>query len=182
MKRSPAHIVLAFAACLTVLLLGAAPVLAATAKDDRTPLDLSEGDAPARDAAAGSGGGGIVRMVVGLAVVIGVIYGLSWVLKQVKASKEGSATGAGLAPISSLPLGPGRSVHLVRVGTELVLLGSAEQGVTPIRTYAEHEARAAGLLDEESGEIIATTARPARPALPAPGNVMELLRQRTVRR
>jgi flagellar protein FliO/FliZ len=122
-------------------------------------------------------------MVVGLAVVIGVIYGLSWVLKQVRASKEGNATGAGLAPISSLPLGPGKSVHLVRVGRELVLLGAAEKGVVPIRTYHEDEARAAGLLDSSSegpslrGPKAEMTVSPARPA-----GVVEMLRKLTVRR
>ncbi len=148
MRTSPLLMLHALVACLTTLLL-AAP--AAHAVEDRTPLNLAE--EPARQAATGTGGGSIARMVVGLAVVIGVIYGLSWVLKQVRASKEGQATGAGLAPISSLPLGPNRSVHLVRVGRELVLLGAAEKGVVPIRTYHEDEARAAGLLaDETSSE------------------------------
>lgn len=177
MRTSPAYIAHALVACLTSLLLAAPAVLAAEG-EDRTPLNLTE--EPARQAAeTGGGGGGIARMIVGLAVVIGVIYGLSWVLKQVRASKEGQATGAGLAPISSLPLGPNRSVHLVRVGRELVLLGAAEKGVVPIRTYHEDEARAAGLLPDADAPAL-----PAGPAMPAAAarSVIEHLRNLTVRR
>ena len=182
MKSSPALIAHAVVACLTTLLL-AAPVALAASGEDRTPLNL-EPDAPARQAAEGGGGGGIARRVVGLAVVLGVIYGLSWVVKQVKASKEGQATGAGLEALSSLPLGPGRSVHLVRVGSDVVLLGAAEKGVTPIRTYGEDEAIAHGLIGGGGGgEVITGTLVAERPALPAgPVNVLDTLRRRTVRR
>jgi flagellar protein FliO/FliZ len=147
MRTSPAHILHASVAGLTTLLL-AAPVALAAPAEDRTPLDLTE--EPARQAVQTGGSGGYARAIVGLAVVIAVIYGLSWVLKQIRASKESSASGSGLAPISSLPLGPNRSVHLVRVGRELVLLGAGEKGVVPIRTYHEDEARAAGLLPDET--------------------------------
>ena len=50
----------------------------------------------------------------------------------------------GLETVATLPLGPNRSLHLVRAGDELVLVGVAEHGVTPIRTYSEDEARALG--------------------------------------
>ena len=77
-----------------------------------------------------------MRTIVGLASSLGVIYGLYWVLKQVKASREDErATGQGLAPLATLPLGANRSLHLVRAGREVVLSASASSGVTPIRTY-----------------------------------------------
>ncbi len=179
MRTSPLLILHALVACLTTLLLAATAAHGAEA-EDRTPLDLSE--EPARQAVESGGGGGYARMIVGLAVVIAVIYGLSWVLKQVKASKEGSATGAGLAPISSLPLGPNRSVHLVRVGRELVLLGAAEKGVVPIRTYHEDEARAAGLIADEDALALAPGSGAATAAAPRPATVVEALRKLTVRR
>ena len=175
MKVSPAHLAYAASAYLTTLAL-AAPAFGASA-EERTPLNLESAQEPAERAASG-GGGGIARMIVGLAVVLGVIYGLSWVLKQVKASREGTATGGGLASISSLPLGPNRSIHLVRAGNDLVLLGAAEKGVTPIRTYTEHEARAAGLLGDEDTPLLPSGA--ATQATPV--NVVEALRRRTVRR
>jgi flagellar protein FliO/FliZ len=184
MTTSPVPFRYAVSAFLTVLLLALpAAAAAATAEDDKTPLNLDTSSKPAEAAASSGGGGGIVRMIVGLAVVIGVIYGLSWVMKQVKASKEGQASGSGLAPISSLPLGPNRSVHLVKVGNDLVLLGAAEHGVTPIRSYGEAEARAAGLIgDDEDTDAIAGLQPPKPVAAKAAGNVLEALRQRTVRR
>lgn len=133
-----------------VALLPAAPAFAArsAAKGESTPVDLT-GASNSGAHVVGSGGGSIVRTIVGLAIVIGVIYGVAWVLRQVKASRQPRATGSGLAALASVPLGSGRSVHLVRAGSDLVLLGVAEQGVVPIRTYTEEEARDAGLVDED---------------------------------
>jgi flagellar protein FliO/FliZ len=129
-----------------------APV-AFAADGENTPLHLST-DAPAKASTShGPGGGSIVRTIVGLAVVIGVIYGLTWVLKQVKASKAQTATGGGLETLATLPLGTNRTLHLVRAGEEVVLLGSGEAGVTPIRTYSEAEARSLGLLEDELPDV-----------------------------
>jgi len=132
-----------------VVLLPAAPALAARTAArgaESTPVDLT---GASNSGAHIGGGGSIVRTIVGLAIVIGVIYGVAWVLRQVKASRQPRATGSGLAALASVPLGSGRSVHLVRAGSDLVLLGVAEQGVVPIRTYTEEEARDAGLVDED---------------------------------
>jgi flagellar protein FliO/FliZ len=130
----------AFLGCL------AAPALALAADGEQTPLQL---DGAGKDAAThvGASGGGLVRTIVGLAVVIGVIYGLTWVLKQVKSSKQESAGGTGLSSLATLPLGTNRSLHLVRAGDEIHLVGAGEHGVTPIRTYSETEARSLGLLE-----------------------------------
>jgi flagellar protein FliO/FliZ len=127
-----------------------APALAFAADGEQTPLNLGdEGKGQAAEH-VGTSGASIVRTIVGLAVVIGVIYGLTWVLKQVKASKQPSTEGGGLTTLATLPLGTNRSLHLVRAGGEIVLVGAGEHGVTPIRTYTEAEARSLGLLDEES--------------------------------
>jgi flagellar protein FliO/FliZ len=148
---------------------------ALAADGERTPLKLSDADsAPAQ--AAGSAGGGLVRTIVGLAVVIGVIYGLHWVLKQVKAAREESATGEGLQTLATLPLGTNRSIHLVRAGHEIVLVGAGEHGVTPIRTYSEAEARALGLLEDETAVVPTEKAKPARKT----GNFLDEIRRRTV--
>ena len=45
------------------------------------------------------------------------------------------------AVLASTPLAQSRSIHLVRVGDEIVLVGTGEQGVTPIRVYTAEEAR-----------------------------------------
>jgi flagellar protein FliO/FliZ len=140
----------ALAVAFLYVLLAPAYVLAA-GKDpygENTPLNLPS-DTPAHTADVGGGtSGGLARTFVGLAVVVAVIYGLTWVLRQMK--KSSSATershGFGLSTEASMPLGPNRSVHLIRAGRELVLVGSAEHGIVPIRTYTEDEARDLGLL------------------------------------
>jgi flagellar protein FliO/FliZ len=167
--RLPAAISSAGAAVLGCLLL--APT-AFAADGESTPLNLPS-SAPkinAQQAAGPSAGGGLVRTIVGLAIVIAVIYGLYWVLKQVKASREERSSGQGLGTLATLPLGPNRSLHLVRAGGEVVLLGVGEGGVTPIRTYGEHEARALGLLagdDDPKGPSGPAAAAAALPGVPA---------------
>jgi len=94
--------------------------------------------------AASSGSSGIVRTIVGLFVVIVVIYGIAWILRQVKNGKT-RPSGQGLSQVASLPLGSGRSVTVVRAGREVIVVGVAENGVTPIRTYTEAEALALGI-------------------------------------
>jgi flagellar protein FliO/FliZ len=144
--RLPAAITTAVRGCLLL-----APA-ALAADGESTPLNLpQQTKVNAQQVTGSSSGGGLVRTIVGLAIVIGVIYGLYWVLKQVKASREERASGQGLGTLATLPLGPNRSLHLVRAGGEVVLLGVGEGGVTPIRTYGENEARALGLIrdDEE---------------------------------
>src|SRR5690242_19605027 len=143
----PSKFLLTAAAAATSLLLDVADAFGATTGEN-TPVNLNDG--PTQNKVPGaSAGGSIVRTVVGLAIVIGVIYGLYWVLKQVKASREERASGQGLGTLATLPLGPNRSLHLVRAGGEVVLLGVGEGGVTPIRTYGENEARALGLIGDD---------------------------------
>jgi len=136
------------AAVLGLLLLAPA---ALAADGEKTPLNLGS-ETKEQTTTAASSGGSLVRTIVGLAIVIGVIYGLYWVLKQVKASREDKAQGSGLKTLATLPLGPKGSMHLIRAGDEVVLVGVGEAGVTPIRTYGEHEARALGLLAAEDDD------------------------------
>jgi flagellar protein FliO/FliZ len=161
---------------------------AATPSGEDAPLDLGSGGG----SQAAAGGGGLVRTIVGLAVVLAVIYGLHWVLKQVKSGREGRAAGGGLESVASLPLGANRSLHVVRAGREVLVVGSGEHGVTPLRVYGEDEARAAGLLDwdvvdgtaVEAGDAATTPALPTRrplAALPAPRQALDTLRGWTVR-
>jgi flagellar protein FliO/FliZ len=164
------------AAVLGWLLLAPA---ALAADGERTPLNL---ETPKVDAhqATGASSGGLVRTIVGLAIVIGVIYGLYWVLKQVKASREERASGQGLAPIATLPLGPNRSLHLVRAGGEVVLLGTGEGGVTAIRTYGENEARALGLLTDDGPPTGPTPPASALPGVPGARPTMREALRRAV--
>jgi flagellar protein FliO/FliZ len=126
------------------------PLLATAAGHggEDTPIDFTG----AAGAAHSSGGGSLVRTIVGLAIVLAVIFGLRWVLKQVKSSREEKASGNGLAPMATLPLGSNRSLHVVRAGREVLVVGSGEHGVTPVRSYSEEEARALGVIAEPGDE------------------------------
>jgi flagellar protein FliO/FliZ len=169
-----------FAVATAATSLLAAPQFALAADaGEKTPLNLK--DAPGQGTHVSSGGS-LVRTIVGLAVVIGVIYGLYWILKQVKASREEKASGTGLTALATLPLGAQRSLQLVRAGRELHLVGVSEHGVTPVRTYSEDEAEAAGLLDleqEDGGEGQNGNGNGGGRVV---ASVIEGLRRRTVRR
>lgn len=135
-------------AALAVLLLDPAGALAAAAKatGDDAPLDLGADGTGGQQ--VGAGGGGIARVIVGLLVVVAVIYGVTWVLRQVKGARE-APTGTGLHAVTTLPLHGGGALSLVRVGDELLLLGSGANGATTLRRYDEDEARALGLWPDE---------------------------------
>jgi flagellar protein FliO/FliZ len=167
-------------AIATAMLAAPARALAAPSEAD-TPLRLGENDKSSDAATHTAGGGGVVRTLIGLAVVIGIIFVLRWILKQAKASKEGKASGLGLAPVATLPIGGGRSVQLLRAGRELVLVGVAEQGVTQLRHYSEDEARELGLLPSDENDDVEVTSPPAEPRSGL-GGVIDLLRERTVLR
>ncbi len=143
--RAAATAAAAFGACMLAF---ASPASAfspsSTTGSENTPLNLKS--SPTAAHVSSSGGASIVRTIVGLAIVIAVIWGLAWILRQVKAGRDPNISSAGLASVAALTLGSGRSVHLVRAGSDYVLLGSTEHGVAPIHRYTEQEARDAGLL------------------------------------
>jgi flagellar protein FliO/FliZ len=168
----------ALAAACSLLSAPAAALAAAanTAKHgENLPLDLPT-QAP-QHLAGQSAGGSLMRTFIGLAVVVAVIYGVAWLLRTAKRSKEERNSGTGMRSEAVVALGPNRSLHLVRTGHDLVLLGVAEHGVTPIRTYTEDEARAQGLLPEYDGEADAG----APPAGGWAGHVLDELKRRTRR-
>jgi flagellar protein FliO/FliZ len=92
-------------------------------------------------------GSAVVHMVLGLAIVLALIFGLYWLLKRTGRGKKDTAVADDgfIGVVSSTPLGPQRSMHLVRVGDELVLLAASEQSVTPVRVYSPEEARRLGV-------------------------------------
>jgi flagellar protein FliO/FliZ len=120
-----------------------------------------------------SGGPSLVRTIVGLLIVIAVIWGLTWILRQVKSGKERGASGSGLQSMATLPLGSGRTLHLVRAGSDYLLVGSAEHGVVPIYRYTEQQARDAGLLDADEPLTDTETTGPFGPgrALTRPAQI-----------
>jgi flagellar protein FliO/FliZ len=158
---------------------------------ENTPLNLGAPPSAGHTASAsGAGGPSIIRTIVGLLIVIAVIWGLTWVLRQAKSGRGTRARGAGLQSVATLPLGGNRSLHLVRAGEDYLLLGSAEHGLVPIHRYSEEQAQAAGLLgDEQSapadslGERGGESQPRGRIEMPGQGgSLLERLREWTVRR
>lgn len=146
----------------------------AQASGENQPLNLGHA-AATHAASSGSSGGSIVRTIVGLFIVIAVIYGIAWIMKQAKKSKV-RPTGHGLSQVANLPLGSGRSVAVVRAGREILVVGVAENGVTPIRSYSEAEAIALGI------EVPPEESRNADPVVEKPfGRVVDGLRRMTAR-
>jgi flagellar protein FliO/FliZ len=213
LSRAVAPAIAALGACVLAFASPASAFTPSTKSGgENTPLDLS-GSTGASSHSTSSGGASIVRTIVGLAIVIGVIWGLAWIMRQVKARREGGLdshqSGVGLASVAALTLGSGRSVHLVRAGSDYVLLGATEHGVAPIHRYTEEQALDAGLLAEpgsifeqpvERSRLISTASQILRPRelpahspvvgdrpdpmrMPSPSSgVLERLRELTVRR
>jgi flagellar protein FliO/FliZ len=194
LPRIHAAVLTAIAACLLAAPTAALAATTTTKSDpygEKTALNLPSTDTDAGAATAG-GGGSMVRTVVGLVIVVAVIYGLYWILRQVKAGREERTVGSGLETTATVALGANRSLHLVRAGNELVLVGVADHAVTPIRTYTEAEARAAGLLRDEDGEDEDSDFTPRDPGASAAtgrkglrkmtiGEALNRIRQATVR-
>ncbi len=160
-----------------VAMVGALTLLPArtalAAGGESTPLHL--GSSTAAHPAA-SGGSGILRTLIALVIVVAVIYAVARILRAVK-GREPRATGEGLRHLSTLPLGSGRSVALVRSGRDIVLVGIGEHGVTPIKTYTEAEAIANGIdiaPDPAAGGSVSSEERPF-------AGLVDQLRRLTVR-
>jgi flagellar protein FliO/FliZ len=146
----------------------------AKASGENTPLNIGH-TVTTHAASSGGSSAGIVRTIVGLFIVIAVIYGIAWIMKQAKKSKT-RPTGHGLSQVASLPLGSGRSVAVVRAGREILVVGVAENGVTPIRSYSEAEALALGI------EVPPEESRNTDPPFEKPlGRVLDGLRRITAR-
>ena len=125
---------------------------AAPATGENTPINASS--VPGATHVSG-GGSSLVRTIVGLFIVIAVIYGIAWILRQVRGGRAAKTEGRGWPPWPASRSAPAARSQLVRAGQELVLLGVAEHGVTPIRRYTEEEARAAGFtLDPAEDDAV----------------------------
>jgi flagellar biogenesis protein FliO len=136
------------AAATTTAKTPAAKNAKAAPADPNEKLPIPEGsDGPV--SVSGDAGGTLIRLVLGLGVVVGLIGGVWYVLKRVQRSRYPAMDDrnpAGLIDVlATTSLGPNRALHLVKVGEEIVLVGSTDQSVAPItRIGAEDAAALAG--------------------------------------
>jgi len=91
---------------------------------------------------------GIFRVLLTLAVVAAAIYGLVYFLKFRRASRAGAAQDPFLKVLASAPLVTNRSVHVVSVGPQAWLVGSAENGVHLISEISDKDTINAMLLED----------------------------------
>jgi flagellar protein FliO/FliZ len=139
---------------------------------DRTALPKSLSHPAAQHAIHSAGtGGAVARTIAGLAIVIAVVFGIYWLLKTYAKGKTTKGDGR-LAVVATTPLAANRAVHLIRVGDTLELVGSADGGVTGIRSYSpEESALLERVLDAGTPET-----------RPFTDGVLGELRRRTARR
>jgi flagellar protein FliO/FliZ len=130
------------------LALPQAPAAAAPAPEPPTDVETTPlppeitGGADESGATRSGSTGAIARMVVGLAIVLAVVYGVYWLLRKTSGGRRGAVRAdGGMDVVASLPLGQTRGLHLVQVGDELVLVGVGEQGVTRVHAWGPDEAR-----------------------------------------
>ena len=84
----------------------------------------------------GSGiGGQLTQLVLGLLLVLGLIFGLAWLLLRVQ--HAGPRQGQVIELISSRALGARDRLVLVQVGNEQILLGLTPGRITPLHVLKE---------------------------------------------
>ncbi|MDR1617733.1 MAG: flagellar biosynthetic protein FliO [Treponema sp.] len=110
-------------------------------------LTLDE-DTP-EGAAVPSGGPGtfsiLLRIVLMLLVVAAAIYGVIWFLKR--AARPPAGRDPYLKVLSTVPLGTGRFVHVVALGSQAWLVGSGEGGTRLIAELRDQNILNAMLLE-----------------------------------
>jgi flagellar protein FliO/FliZ len=157
--------------------------------DPNEKLPIPEGsDGPV--SVSGDAGGTLIRLVLGLGVVVGLIAGVWFVMKRIQRSRypamDDRNTSGLIDVLATTSLGPNRSLHLVKVGEEIVLVGSTDQSVAPItRIGAEDAAALAGAgapepkgFGGDPGEAARTRAQKSA----ADQSVVDRLRAMTARR
>jgi flagellar biosynthetic protein FliO len=163
------------------VLLGTHDTKATTAvviKRDTTPLPAAVSHPSSVGAGhVASSSGVFARTGIGLVVVVALIYGIYWLLKRYAGSKNARSDGK-MQVLATTALAPNRALHLVSVGDQLVLVGTAEQSVTPVRVYDEEESEILrASLDGEPPPL-----RPSNGFGGGFGGFVTELRSRTVRR
>ena len=139
------------AIALAALALAAGPAHAATttAPADPESLPIPEGSSAPGNLSGGAGDT-LMRLGLGLVVVVGLIALVWYVLKRVQRSRYPSLERAGKAGglidvVSTTSIGPNRTLHVVRVGEEILLVGSTDHSITALARLGSDDL--VGLVD-----------------------------------
>jgi len=91
---------------------------------------------------------GVFRVLLTLAVVAAAIYGLVYFLKVRRASRDSGGQDPFLKILASAQLGASRGVHVISVGPQVWLVGSAETGINLISEISDKDTINAMLLED----------------------------------
>ncbi|WP_297835717.1 flagellar biosynthetic protein FliO [Pseudomonas sp.] len=91
--------------------------------------------APASTLMSGGVGGQLTQLVLGLLLVVGLIFGLAWLLRRVQGASP--RNGQMIEVLGSRALGPRDRLVLVQVGKEQILLGITPGRITPLHVLKE---------------------------------------------
>jgi flagellar protein FliO/FliZ len=108
---------------------------------------------------------GIFRVLLTLAVVAAAIYGLVYFLKFRRTSRAKEEPDPFLKVLASVPLGASRGIHVVSVGPQAWLVGSAETGVNLISEITDKDTINAMLLEDSKRSAKPPVGGAARPLL-----------------
>lgn len=133
---------------------------------------LSAGDAPVfsdqewaatqtpatRPAAEAPGWGSIAGMGFGLLVVIGLAVGLGYAAKRLGARRLLGGRGRNLELIETIQVGPRRSLALVRLGGQWLVVGLGEKELTHIATMPAPAEQAPSAFANELSRLVPAAA------------------------
>ena len=132
----------------------AAPAVAAPAAPlpDEKTLAISDTNTAVPAAVAPSGDVSVwdfLKMFVILALVIGMILGFLWFMR--KLSGQGKASDSPIKVLHTQTLGGSKSLQVVEIGNDVLLLGASDSGVSLIKDLTGTEAGDAFRLAASSG-------------------------------
>jgi flagellar biosynthetic protein FliO len=144
-------------ACLVVALAaGEAPVFSDT--------EWSAAQAPAaRPAAETPGWGTVASMGLGLLAVIGLAVGLGYAAKRLGARRLLGGRGRNLELLETIQLGPRRSLALVRLGGQWLVVGMGEKELSHIATLPAPAEQASSAFAAELNRLVPAPAPEAKP-------------------
>jgi flagellar protein FliO/FliZ len=171
----------AVALALAALVISPAAALAVTSGDLK---NLGSGT-PSQTQVGETGAGEIGRVLIGLAIVVVVIVVLYAALRRAHRGRSPGRTTRGgtnvISVIDTVGIGNQRSLHLVRVGDRVVLIGATDHAITALQELSAEEAEDAGLVDTAAtaDEIALALSQP--PPEASSRGLIDSIRERTTR-
>lgn len=148
--------ILVLACLLAALGAGETPVFSDT--------EWAASQAPtARPTAEAPGWGALASMGLGLLVVIGLAVGLGYAAKRLGARRLLGGRGRNLELLETIQLGPRRSLALVRLGGQWLVVGMGEKELSHIATLPAPAEQAPSAFAAELNRLVPAPAPEPKP-------------------